>query len=67
MIELKLNGEASRLTQPTRLDAFLVEKGFQGRGFAVALDGDFIPRSRYPEVTLRGGESLEVLSPMQGG
>ncbi|CAM2008013.1 sulfur carrier protein ThiS [Acanthopleuribacter pedis] len=67
MIELTLNGEAGQLAKPMRLDEFLADRGFHGRGFAVALDGDFVPRSRYADVTLRGGESLEVLSPMQGG
>lgn len=67
MIELTLNGEASQLAQPMRLDEFLEKNGYQGRGFAVALNGDFVPRSRYDGVTLQGGESLEVLSPMQGG
>ena len=67
MLKLQVNGEPRELDQPCPLTEALTAWGHQGRRFAVAIDGEFVPRGRYDQVTLRGGESIEVLSPMQGG
>jgi sulfur carrier protein len=67
MINILLNGEPHQVIAPLKLTEFLDEKGYIGQHFAVAIDGEFIPRSQYDRVTLEGGESVEVLSPKQGG
>ncbi len=66
MLSLTVNGE-SRTAQAVVLSEILRELGYEGRHFAVAVDGDFVPRSRYAAIQLGGGERLEVLSPLQGG
>jgi len=35
--------------------------------FAVALNGQFIPRSRYAAQSLRDGDRLDVVAPVAGG
>ncbi|HEV2754022.1 MAG TPA: sulfur carrier protein ThiS [Solirubrobacteraceae bacterium] len=37
------------------------------RGIAVALDGDVLPRSEWPTITVAAGARVEVLTAMQGG
>lgn len=67
MLELTVNGEKARLEEACPLDQALKKLGFEGGHFAVALNGEFVPRSTYRHCEIQGGESLEVLSPMQGG
>ena len=35
--------------------------------FAVAVNGEFIPQSRHSNYVLNEGDSVELLSPIQGG
>lgn len=67
MIELTVNGTPKPLPAPCVLRKALDELGFQGRHFAVAVNGRFVPRHQYEAFHIEGGEALEVLSPMQGG
>jgi sulfur carrier protein len=38
-----------------------------GRGVAVAVDGEVVPRSRWPRTELRDGAQVEVVAAVQGG
>jgi sulfur carrier protein len=38
-----------------------------GRGVAVALGGEVVPRSAWPETALSAGDRVEVLIAVQGG
>jgi sulfur carrier protein len=38
-----------------------------GRGVAVALDGEVVPRGEWATTELREGQALEVLRAVQGG
>jgi len=67
MLKVKLNGEPVQLKEACMLAQALDLWGHHGRHFAVAVNGDFIPRHQYEDFPLKGGEELEVLSPMQGG
>ena len=35
--------------------------------YAVAVNGEFIPQSRHSHVVINEGDSIELLSPIQGG
>jgi len=39
----------------------------EGRGVAVAVEGEVVPRARWPEVELRDGANVEVVVAVQGG
>ncbi len=67
MLQLTVNGQPQALEAPCPLAEALPRLGFSGGFFAVAINGAFVPKSRYASFALQGGESLEVLSPMQGG
>ncbi len=68
MLALKVNGGDHQLDGSQRpLVQLLSELGYEGSHFAVAVNGDFVPRGQYASFQIQGGEALEVLSPMQGG
>ncbi len=67
MLKLWVNGEERELAAPCALDQALKSLGHERGRFAVAIDGDFVPRHAYASFAINGGEHLEILTPMQGG
>lgn len=65
-MKILLNGDALEV-DAVRLDAALAELGYADAIVATALNGEFVPRGERPAVTLRDGDRLEVLAPLQGG
>jgi sulfur carrier protein len=39
----------------------------EGRGVAVAVEGEVVPRTQWPHVELRDGAKVEVVVAVQGG
>lgn len=67
-VNLTLNGEAHELAPGSSIPDVLAILGFEaGRGVAVAVDGEVIPRSSWGELTLADGMRVEVLRAVQGG
>lgn len=56
---LKVNG--------TTLFSVLQELNFDAPSVATALNGNFVPKAMRETTTLKDGDQLEVLAPMQGG
>ena len=68
-MNVELNGKR-RVLPPGATVADAVERTAaapQGRGLAVAVDGEVVPRTRWREVELREGQTVEVLAAIQGG
>jgi len=65
-MKITLNGEARDLTGPTVQDV-LAEIGLGAAKVATALNGAFLPAAARAETTLKDGDALEVVAPMQGG
>jgi thiazole synthase len=68
-MRIELNGEARELAAGATLDVAVraAGAGEGGRGIAVALDGEVIPRSEWERTPLREGQAVEVLAAIQGG
>jgi sulfur carrier protein len=47
--------------------AVLDEAGLAGRPVAVELDGEVVPRGRFAECHLAGGERIEIVTFVGGG
>ena len=64
-----LNGERRELEDGATVRAVVRAAGApdEGRGVAVALDGEVVPRGRWDEVALRDGQRVEVVRAVQGG
>jgi len=53
--------------QARDLAGALAELGYVGAVIATAVNGEFVPQDRRAGLSLKGGERIEVLAPMQGG
>ena len=61
-----VNGEAREIAS-ARVDALLGELEYEGTHFAIALNFDVLPRSRWAETALNTGDEIEIITPRQGG
>jgi sulfur carrier protein len=61
-----VNGE-QREIRSMRVDALLSELEYEGTHFAIALNFDVLPKSRWAETPLRAGDEIEIITPRQGG
>jgi sulfur carrier protein len=64
-----LNGERHDLGEGATVREAVTATGApsEGRGVAVALDGEVVPRRSWDEVALREGARVEVVQAVQGG
>ncbi len=51
----------------TRVDALLGELDYEGTHFAIAVNYDVLPKSRWAETALKNGDEIEIITPRQGG
>ena len=61
-----INGEAREIAS-THLDALLGELDYEGSHFAIALNYDVLPKSRWAETAINSGDEIEIITPRQGG
>jgi sulfur carrier protein len=61
-----VNGEAREIAS-TRVDALLGELDYEGTHFAIAVNYDVLPKSRWAETQLKNGDEIEIITPRQGG
>jgi len=68
MVELKIivNGE-TRTTEARTLEDLCRELGFGDLKVATARNGEFVPAKLRAGTALAGGDSIEIVSPRQGG
>ncbi|WP_027329067.1 sulfur carrier protein ThiS [Marinimicrobium agarilyticum] len=67
MINVSLNNEAAEIPDQTLLSEALAQWDYGEQKLAVAINGEFVPRSRYGEVALREGDRLDIVKPVGGG
>ncbi|HWZ72945.1 MAG TPA: sulfur carrier protein ThiS [Casimicrobiaceae bacterium] len=61
-----INGETREISS-TSLDALLGELEYEGTHFAIAVNYDVLPKSRWAETALKSGDEIEIITPRQGG
>jgi thiazole synthase len=68
-MRIELNGERRELPDQATLANAVRESGAerQGRGVAVALDGEVVPRTEWDSTPLAEGQKVEVVAAIQGG
>lgn len=64
-----VNGEPRELPGEATVASAVAAAGedLGGRGLAVAVDGDVVPRGQWGERSLEDGQRVEVLRAVQGG
>ena len=67
MITVQLNGEDQQLALGSNLLQAIEQWQPGPSGFAVAVNQQFVPKSRYQQTALAEGDQVELVIPMQGG
>jgi sulfur carrier protein len=65
-MRVTVNGEQREISSAS-VDALLGELDYAGTHFAIALNYDVVPKSRWPETRLKAGDEIEIITPRQGG
>ena len=65
-MQVTVNG-CKRDVAASRVDALLSELEYEGTHFAIAVNYDVLPKSRWAETTLKSGDEIEIITPRQGG
>jgi sulfur carrier protein len=65
-MRVTVNGEPREISS-ARVDSLLSELEYEGTHFAIALNYDVLPRSRWAETPIKNGDEIEIITPRQGG
>lgn len=69
MVTISINDELRRFPGAVPLEDILQEyrQTNPGLAFAIAVNGEFVPRTQYPQVQLQDGDTLDIVNPVGGG
>ena len=67
MINISLNNEPKQIADKTLLNDALAEWGFGETKIAVAINGEFVPRSTYNDHLLQANDQIDIVKPVGGG
>jgi sulfur carrier protein len=65
-MRVTVNGEIREISSAS-VDALLGELDYEGTHFAIALNYDVVPKSRWSATRLKAGDEIEIITPRQGG
>jgi len=65
-MRVTVNGESREIASDS-VAALLRELDYDGTHFAIALNYDVVPKSRWAETRLQTGDEIEIITPRQGG
>ena len=65
-MRVTVNGEPHEISSAS-VDALLAELEYEGTHFAIAVNYDVLPKSRWAETRLNSGDEIEIITPRQGG
>ncbi|MCU4674999.1 sulfur carrier protein ThiS [Catenovulum sp. 2E275] len=65
-MKITVNGQAIELTQAQPLLKVVEDFGALAP-FALAVNGQFVPKSQHQAFVLNEGDMIDILSPVQGG
>ena len=62
-----VNGEPREIASEQRRCAARASWNMRARHFAIAVNYDVLPKSRWAETPLKSGDQIEIITPRQGG
>jgi sulfur carrier protein len=65
-MRVTVNGEQREIAARS-VDALLGELEYEGTHFAIALNFDVLPKSKWAQTPLQTGDEIEIITPRQGG
>ncbi len=66
-MKIILNGVEKPLKAEIPVISLLDQEGYAEKIVAVAVNGAFVPRSQHAKTTVKNGDQIEIVAPMQGG
>jgi sulfur carrier protein len=66
-MRIQLNGRPHELPDGTTVVALITSLTGSSRGSAAVVDGEVLPRSAWADTPLRDGQSVELITAVQGG
>ena len=66
-LEVVVNGEPRVVPASTTVEALVALVGIEWRGVAVAVNGEVVPRSAWPDSSLATGARIEIVTAAAGG
>lgn len=67
MIHISVNNQPYTLAANTLLSDAIAAWGYGDSKIAIAINGDFVPRSSYSARTLQAGDNVDIVKPVGGG
>lgn len=67
MATISVNNEKLKLNSAISVDDLLTQLELEKEKYAVAINGEFVPRSTYAEHRLQNGDEVDILTAVQGG
>lgn len=67
MISISLNNHSLSINEGCSIEQLLQLQQYEKHKVAVAVNGDFVPRSRYAQTLLKAADEVDVLTAVQGG
>jgi sulfur carrier protein len=65
-MRVTVNGEPREILSAS-VEALLSELEYEGTHFAIAVNYDVLPKSKWAETAIRNGDEIEIITPRQGG
>ena len=65
-MRVTVNGEPREILSAS-VDALLAELEYEGTHFAIAVNYDVLPKSKWAATHLKSGDEIEIITPRQGG
>lgn len=66
-INLMVNGKTREVEEATNLETYLTDFGLDLQFVAVGYNGEVIKKESFAQVTLKNGDTLEIVRPVGGG
>ena len=66
-MKIRVNGEIREAESPCSVADMLDRFGYTAGEVAVAVNGEFVPRSIHPRQAVEDGDELDIVAPQVGG
>lgn len=67
MIKVSVNGEIKELKKDLNIKEMIEALQYKTQGFAVAVNTTFVAVQSYEKTTIKAGDTIDILAPVQGG
>ncbi|MBT1445977.1 sulfur carrier protein ThiS [Shewanella sp. JM162201] len=67
MLNIQLNGEARQVDSAQDLASLVQAQGVKQTQVALVLNGELVPRHRWPHIHIQDNDNLELFSAVAGG